>query len=71
MKDFSIGMALVMAASVDFAYRQLSALPQIAAFGIAVLTGIIVYGALALILRSEAVCGLIGVLKNRKNNKSM
>jgi putative peptidoglycan lipid II flippase len=67
----SVAMALVMAASVDFAYRQLSALPQIAAFGIAVLAGVIVYGALALILRSEAVCGLIGVLKNRKNNKSM
>jgi hypothetical protein len=64
-------MALVMAASVDFAYRQLSTLPQIAAFGTAVLAGVIVYGALAQILRSEAVCGLIGGMKKTKNNKSI
>jgi len=62
----SIVMAFAMAAVVNFAYVKLSALPQIVAFGIAVLAGVIVYALLSLILRSEAMCGLIGGLKNRK-----
>lgn len=62
----SIVMALIMAAGVNFVYVQLSHLPLIIAFGAAVLVGVIVYGALALIFRSEAVRAIIGGTKKTK-----
>ncbi len=55
----SLTMALVMALGVHFTYSRLGGLPQIAAFALAVLVGVVVYAALALILRSESVWGFI------------
>ncbi len=61
----SVVFALVMATTVAFAYSASASLPTVAAFSLAVLTGILSYAVLSIIFRSDSIRGIFG--KNKSN----
>ncbi len=61
----SVAFALIMGAAVALVYGALSHLPLMIAFGAAVLAGVLVYGVLSVIFRSDALCGILKSSKNK------